>query len=134
MRRDYLLEIQKRHDIRFSLFLFPDNCHDGMFETLLQHIIKPEYASMIDFFKEYEEKVRGFNEEIKARLSMREDVFETPDEKARIYSYISAFKRSQREKEIFKGGNWDFANEKYWDLDAVALVPFVRFLCRNFPK
>lgn len=130
-RKEFIEKKRDEKDLNFSLFLFPNNHDDGIFETLLRRIVKPEYEPMIQYFQEYEEKVKHFNQEIKERQSLHEDVFETPDEKARIYSYISAFKRSQREKDNFKGGNWDFANEKYWDLQSEALFPIVDFLRNN---
>lgn len=133
-RKEFIEKKLGDHDLNFSLFLFPNNHDDGIFETLLRRIVKPDFEPMIQYFQEYEEKVEQFNQEIKERQSLREDVFETPDEKARIYSYISSFKRSQSEKKNFKDGNWDFANEKYWNLQSEALVPIVDFLRNNFVK
>lgn len=122
-RKKFLEDKAAELDIKFELFLFPNNSDDGIFETLLQRIINPEYSKILDFFKEYEDKITEYNR------SLPKDTFETPDEKARIYSYISLFKRSNREKEEFKNkNNWNFENKKYWNLDSDELKPLVIFL------
>ena len=126
-RKRFLLEEAQRLHVNFELFLFPNNAEDGMFESLLQKIVNPKYSKLLDFFSEYESKIMEFNTQLK------EDVFETPDEKAKIYSYISAFKRSNREKESFKNkGDRDFANEKYWNLESSELNPLKDFLAKFF--
>lgn len=125
-RSDWLLAQKQLFGVDFELFLFPNNQDDGIFETLLQRIINPEYTPMIGFFKEYEEKVKTYNE------GLSQDTFKTPDEKARIYSYISAFKRTKAENEKFKNkAFWNFENSKYWNLEADGLVPLATFF-RNF--
>lgn len=121
-RKRWLEEKKKALGIQFEFFLFPNNQDDGMFETLLQRMVNPKYEKLLSYFKEYEKKVEYFNE------SLGGNVFETPDEKARIYSYISAFKRSRKAKEDFKGGQWDFGNQEYWNLASTALEPLKDFL------
>lgn len=44
-RQEYLLSLKEKHNIDFSLFLFPDSHDDGMFETLLARIINPKYSA-----------------------------------------------------------------------------------------
>ncbi len=63
-----------------------------------------------------------------ANKSLKKDTFISPDEKAKIYSYIFAFKRSRNEQEIFKRGNWNFLNEVYWNLEPDYLAPLKDFL------
>lgn len=130
-RRQYLLNIAKDNGVDFRLFLFPNDRDDGMFETLLQHIVNPEYAEMLDYFKIYEKQVAEFNDRIVRAKSLRESVFETPDEKARIYSYISAFRRSRKANEAFKRGEWDFGNMEYWNLENDYILPLRKFLKKS---
>lgn len=126
LKRKQWLEQQKNKEIQFELFLFPNNKDDGILETLLQRIVNPKYEQLLSYFKEYEQKISKFNEKLGC------EVFETPDEKARIYSYISAFKRTRTERERFKNKhNWNFDNPEYWNMNSEALNPLKDFLKKN---
>lgn len=121
-RKQWLEQEKNKMNIQFELFLFPNNHDDGIFETLLQRIVNPQYSDLLSYFEEYEQKIKDFD----ARLGG--NVFETPDEKAKIYSYISAFKRTREEKELFKKHDWGFTNREYWNLDSAELEPLKDFL------
>lgn len=111
-RSKNIQQYKEKLSIDFELFLLPNNKADGIFETLLRYLVKPEY----------EAQVKDFNK------SLKKDTFISPDEKAKIYSYISAFKRSRKEPEIFKRGNWNFLNEAHWNLESDYLAPLKDFL------
>ncbi len=51
-----------------------------------------------------------------------------PNLKAKIYTYITSFKRSKREADEVRSGNWDFLNTEYWDLEHEYLNPLKTFL------
>lgn len=57
-----------------------------------------------------------------------------PNVKAKIYTYITSFKRSRSKSEKVKKGDWDFSNKEYWDLDSKCLAPLKSFLLSVFPK
>lgn len=126
-RRDYLLEIKKRLNLDFDLFLYPNNRDDGIFENLLEMIVTEKHRCVISYFKEYEQKLRE-SKDVDGNCP-----YEAPDQKARMYAYISAFKRSLREKEIFKNRkDWSFLNPEYWNLDSEELKPLVEFIQQIF--
>lgn len=125
-RKEWLENQRNILNVQFKFFLFPNNHDDGIFETLLQRIVNPKYNCLLSCFEEYEQKITDFDKRLGG------NVFETPDEKAKIYSYISAFKRTEDEKESFKNKhNWDFTNTKYWDLNSTKLDPLKNFLQAN---
>lgn len=128
-RKSWLKNQRDSLNIQFEFFLFPNNHDDGIFETLLQRIVNKEYGYLLSYFEEYEQKIVDFDKRLGG------NVFETPDEKAKIYSYISAFKRTKEEKELFKNKhNWDFTNPKYWNLDSKELNPLKHFLKAHLQK
>lgn len=104
-------------------FLFPNNNDDGAFEELLLNIINPQHKGLIDCFDKYEMCIGG--------QDASGELYETPNTKAKIYSYITSFKRSRKERERIKGGNWDFQNFKYWNLDAEYLKPLKEFIGKH---
>lgn len=126
-RSEYLLEIKNRLLLDFELFLYPNNKIDGIFENLLEMIVNPSHKRIIDYFKEYEEKLNSCKDENGI------NPYEVPDQKARMYSYISAFKRTNRQRELFKNHkNWDFTNPDYWNLDSLDLEPLKQFIKNMF--
>lgn len=124
-RKKNIRQYGKELEIEFELFLFPNNKANGIFETLLRNLVKPEYDKLIQYFEQYETQVKEFNK------TLEEDTFASPDEKAKIYSYISAFKRSQKEQKTFKKDNWDFSNKRYWNLESDYLEPLKAFFRKH---
>lgn len=122
-RTKQLESLKKEHDIDFDFFLFPNNKEDGAFEEMLINIINPEHKGLIDCFNKYEMCIGGQNS--------ADELYETPNAKAKIYSYITSFRRSQKEREKLKRGDWDFLNSKYWQLDSDYLKPLKEFVGRH---
>lgn len=126
-RKEFLLEIKERLSLDFELFLYPNNQDDGIFENLLELIVNPNHKRVIEYFKEYEDKLNSCKDE------SGDNPYEVPDQKARMYSYISAFKRSNRQRELFKNHkNWDFNNSEYWSLNSEELTPLINFIKSMF--
>lgn len=119
-RTSELNALKEQLGIEFNLFLFPNNHDEGAFEELLLKIINPKHQCLLDCFNGYEMCIGGNDKENK--------LYERPNTKAKIYSYISTFKRSRSQKEKFKTGNWDFLNKEYWNLDAEYLNPLKDFI------
>jgi len=117
-RREEILALKEQLGIEFELFLFPNNHEEGAFEELLLKIINQKHQCLLDCFKGYEMCIGNYDKEKK---------YERPNTKAKIYSYISTFKRSRSQKEKFKAGNWDFLNQEYWNLDVEYLMPLKNF-------
>lgn len=119
-RTKQLESLRKEYDVDFDFFLLPNNKDNGAFEDLLLNIINQQHKGIIDCFERYEMCIRG--------QDASGELYETPNTKAKIYSYITSFKRSRKEHEKIKGGNWDFTNGKYWDLDSEYLKPLKEFI------
>lgn len=125
-RRAGFEKMKKELGVEFEYFLFPNNKDEGSFENMLLHIINSEHSGIMDCFSKYEACVGGQNE------SKGGNVYETPNVKAKIYTYITSFKRSRSASEKIKKGDWDFSNKEYWDLDNEFLSPLKSFLCQHF--
>lgn len=119
-RSGFLERLRTECRMDFDYFLFPNNKDNGAFEHLLLNIINPRHKGLIECFHGYEMCIAGQDPD--------GTVYQTPNMKAKIYSYITSFKHSRKENERIKGGNWDFQNKEYWDLDAAYLNPLKQFL------
>lgn len=125
-RQDDFEALKNSANIDFDYFLFPNNQDEGAFEDLLLQIINPKHQGIMDCFSRYEQCVGGQNE------AMGGNCYEMPNIKAKIYTYITAFKRSKRDADIVKSGDWNFYNDEYWDLNHSYLLPLKSFLERYF--
>lgn len=119
--RDYTRNGDKNLVI-FDCFLFPNNQDEGAFEDLLLQIINPKHQGIVDCFSRYEQCVGGQNE------AMGGNCYEMPNIKAKVYIYITAFKRNKGDANKVKNGDWNFCNVEYWDLDHAYLMPLKSFL------
>lgn len=125
-RKEDLNSKLKSMNVQFKLFLFPNNEDDGMFEHLLERIINLEHKCILKCFGEYEKCLNQYKNDT------GDCIYQTPDQKAKIYTYVSAFKRSNRKNEQMKNnGFWDFTNSEYWNLQAPYLDPLKDFLQKN---
>lgn len=114
-------------DAKFDYFLFPNNFDDGAFEDVLLHIINPKHSGIMNCFENYEKCISFHN-------TNGENLYVTPNLKAKLYTYITTFKRSNKQDEKVKKGDWDFQNKEYWDLDNSYLNPLKSFLLEIFNK
>lgn len=121
-RQDDFEALKKSADIDFDYFLFPNNQDEGAFEDLLLQIINPKHQGIMDCFSHYEKCVGGQNE------AMGGNCYEMPNIKAKVYTYITAFKRNKGDANKVKNGDWNFCNVEYWDLDHAYLMPLKSFL------
>jgi len=127
-RRAELARTRAELKVDFDFFLFPNDRDEGTFEDMLLHIINSGHSGIMDCFSRYEACVGGQNE-LKGGL-----MYEMPNVKAKIYTYIMSFRRSRRASAKVKGGDWDFQNIEYWDLDSEYLAPLKAFLRFAFGK
>ena len=118
-RLEEMMLILKQSQMQAELFLFPNNCDDGMFENLLERIMRTDlHKQFIDCFSDYE-----------ACLGSQ---YVSPNLKGKLHTYISSMKNltgGQRKK--LGQGEWLFDREEFWDLKSPYLQPLVDFLKGN---
>ncbi len=111
---------------RNEIFLFPNNEGDGTLENLLEYIINTEHSCILEYFSTYEQSLASHKDED------GEEKYQTPDQKAKMFAYISAFRKTRQQKENLKNkGDWMFDNHQFWDLNAAALQPLKNFLAHH---
>ena len=123
IRTQELLAEKIKLGIEFELFLWPNNQDDGDFESLLIQMINPAHQCLLDCFNGFEMCIRGNDPESK--------VYNTPERKSAIYTYINSFIKTQAEEKRMKSGDWLFNDHRFWDLDAEAGKVLVSFLKEN---
>lgn len=117
-RRDELLKLKADHEVEFELFLFPNNQEDGTFEHLLEQLVTVQHQGILECFERFSQCIKGRNN----------PNYLSPDQKAKIYTYVSTQKMTQEQEREFKKGNWYFENPDLWNFDAEALNPLKAFL------
>ena len=112
-----ITDLKKELGVEFELFLMPNHEIMGDFETLLEVIVHQDHKRVIECHTQFEQCIEKY------------EGYVTPNRKARIYSYITSFKRSQKENEKFKNeGNWFFSDESLWDFSVDELKPLKTFI------
>lgn len=110
-------EIKDTIGVEFEVFFLPNHQNEGDFEILLEKIVNQKHFRIVDCHKNFEDCIKQFGE------------YNTPNQKARMYGYISSFKMSQSKEESFKNkGDWFFHNNEYWDFNSPALQTLKDFL------
>ncbi|MCY4210330.1 MAG: hypothetical protein OXD47_01630 [Gammaproteobacteria bacterium] len=99
-------------DLSFEVFLFPDNRSAGILENLLEQIIHPEHEDIFICFENY-----------KKCLGEKQQEYEMPNIKGKIYSYKEALGVIKEHEKHF--------HPEYWDFNSVALKPLKGFLLKN---
>lgn len=117
-RKAELLCVKEEMGVDFELFLFPNNQDDGTFEHLLEHLATEEHKGLLECFEGYESCIRGRNN----------PKYVSPDQKAKMYAYVSTQKKNNKETTEFKKGNWYFDRAGWWNLDVDYLTPLKDFL------
>ncbi len=126
VRQKEIEDICQRLGIIQTLFLFPNNSLDGDYELLLENIINKSNKSLLDCFEGYENCI---SQEKEFDGSYK---YKTPIRKAKIYSYVDAFPKSNSKEEKFKRGNWFFEDNNIWNIDDNDFIqPLLNFLKEN---
>lgn len=120
-RRKDILNWKKDWGVEFELFLFPNNQEDGTFEHLLEYLTVEKHRGLLNCFKGYEMCINGQNNE----------EYNVPDQKAKMYTYISALKKTQQETNKFKNGDWFFERNDLWNFNAEYLNVLKEFLLKH---
>lgn len=103
---------------RVNVFFGENNCGKS---SLLEQIINLKHKGIPECFTGYENCMEQYKD-TDGNL-----IYQTPDQKAKMYAYISAFKKSKTEA-MKNRGDWHFENKEYWNLDSPALTPLKDFL------
>ena len=78
-----------------------------------------------DCFEDYEKCVSGLKDD------NGEPVYNVPDLKGKLHTYMTAQKLPNRLKRQFGNGNWLFNEERYWNLNIAELEPLKDFFASN---
>ena len=115
---------QKKIDfqIDFDLFLWPNHQDDGDFETMLEKLTQEPHTRILRSFEDFEKSIDGYN---KADGKL---VYHIPNQKNKIYTYISTIIKSNEEEKNFSKGFWAFENPNYWNLTHPYLDKLKAFL------
>lgn len=112
--------------VSFPYFIYPNNQDDGDVETLMESAARRDlHQVFFDCFEDYEKCISGVKDEDGQSL------YNTPNLKGKLHTYISAQKLSSRLRSRLGTGDWLFGNTDYWDLNADVLQPLKNFLASN---
>ena len=118
-----LAEIQsiiEKYELQvYGVFLYPNHHDDGIFENILENILRQDlHQHWLDCYSDYE-KCLGND-------------YLTPNLKGKLFTYISAQKDiSNTKRNKFGQGCWLFDNSSYWNLDSPYLGPLKDFLLKH---
>ena len=119
----WLADNKKKHGVEFPVFLYPDNSNNGDVECLMEHIARRDlHKCWFDCFEDYEKCVLGI------KNSEGNNIYNIPNLKGKLHTYISSMNLSSKEKSKIGSGNWLFENENYWNLKSKELIPLIEFL------
>jgi hypothetical protein len=107
---------------QYDIFLFPNNQDDGDLEVLLERIINKDHEGLLKCFEGYEKCISLLGKD-----------YASPNQKAKMYAYMTAMPKSNKENENFKNkGDWSFQNPQYWQLDSPYLNALRDFFTNVF--
>lgn len=123
-RREELLAIQKEFDVKFELFLLPNDQDLGELEDLLEQIINPNNQPIMDCWTRYEGELKM------VRIpSKNPPILTIPAKKTKIYAYLETLLgKTRSQKKLIKDANRNYENTQHWNLDAAYLKPLKDFL------
>lgn len=120
-RFDFLVAEKARLGIEFEFFLFPNHLDDGMFENLLESIVNPNHADVIECFNSYLECIRNKGED-------KGVIYTLPAQKAKIFAYAEAVLTPKEFKNAHKRKEWGYSKDDIWDFNSAQLNPLIEFL------
>jgi hypothetical protein len=125
-RRKELLEWKEKENLKFEMFLMPNDKEYGTLETLLENIINPNNKPIFKCWDKYEGELRQL------KIKGRTEPLTVPGKKAKIYAYLSALLgKSDDEQKKAQIEKRDYTNPLHWNLDAEYLEPLKEFLKNN---
>ena len=129
-RKGEIEKWKQTNDVKFELFLLPNNKDKGALEDLLENIINPNNQPIFDCWVDYEKELVRLD--IPGRTP---PPLTTPAKKTKIYGYLEALLgETKSQKELIKEANRDYKNTQHWDLDAEYLGALKEFMMRNLEQ
>jgi hypothetical protein len=117
---------KNEYDLKFELFLFPDNRNAGALEDLLEKIIQKRNQPIFECWEGFEYCLKN-----SASKTMRRTLT-VPAKKTKIYAYLEVLLgESRKEKDMIKDQHRNYKNDEHWDLDCAFLEPLKNFLSEN---
>lgn len=116
-RQKELLDKQTKLNIKFELFLFPNNKDKGMLEDLLVQIINPKNNKIFECFDGYENCLKGNPD------------FKIPALKTKVYAYVDTLDKD--DEGIANEKKRNYLNKDHWNLDHPSLNPLKDFLLKH---
>jgi hypothetical protein len=99
------------------VFLWPNHKDDGDLETILEKAALPTHGVIFRCFEQYETCLHTSNQ-----------LYVTPNRKAKIYAYLEALGVRGDERDRKR----NYRNSLHWDLKAAGLQPLKDFLAPHF--
>ena len=128
-RRKELLTWKEKEELKFELFLIPNNKVSGALETLLENIINPNNKPIFKCWDKYEEELGQL------KIQGRTKPLTVPGKKAKIFAYLSALLgKSDDEQKMAQTGKRDYTNPLHWNLDSEYLEPLKAFLNKHLSE
>ncbi len=125
-RTDDIKEWQKKYNLNFHIFLWPDNKKSGGLETVLENIINPSNQPIFDCWNNYEKCLQEIV------IQGRTEPLTIPARKTKIYGYLeSLLEPTESQKEKIKERNRDYTKTEFWDLHSNYLTPLKQFLDKH---
>ena len=91
--------------------------------------MNPKHRLLLECFSKYENCVSNNKDE------QGNNIYVVPARKAKIYSYVDAFKKSRNKAQKFRDGDWFFDDVEYWTIDKnPEIEPLIEFLKANITK
>jgi hypothetical protein len=120
-REKFLLNFKEKNELKFELFLLPNNKDKGDLETLLENIIPQKNEKIIGCWSNYENCINSLNRNLTI-----------PVNKSKIHTYLEVLlDDTQNGKKKAKERSRDYTNKEHWDLDCDYLSNLKEFLLKN---
>lgn len=117
-RKKEIDDALKGKDIKYEVFLFPNNKDAGNLETLLSELTLTEHQSILDCFEAYQDCINKSSKD-----------YRVPILKTKIYAYVDTLLTKKEAKDgMAQETKRNYLNPNHWDLDVPALQPLKDFL------
>ena len=128
-RSEAILKKRDELGLSFDLFLMPNNKDDGDFETMIETIARKDlHKVFFDCYNDYEKCIEG------SKDSDGNQKYFAPNLKGKLHTYITSMRMSNTQRNKVRGGNWQFDNPEYWDINDLSLEPLREFVLKYFNK
>lgn len=118
-RKEELIAKLAELNIVANIFLWPDDSHDGDFETMLESLARKDlHSQFFGCFNDYE-------------LCLGHQYIR-PNRKGKLHTYVTSMKLSNKQRRNIGSGDWLFDNKDLWNMDSDNLLPLKSFLKYHF--